>query len=65
MGHIFSPKTADRVVIVFGAAVVCAVLYVSAMWRGSAVADTPSTGGDVQRAIELTLERGAVGYTGG
>ena len=65
MGQILSPNTTHRVVLLLVAAVVCSVLYVSAMWRASAVSYAPSTVGDVQRAIELTVDRGTVGYTGG
>ena len=60
-----SSKTASTVMLLLSAASICALLYVSATWRASQVSDVSWTGGDVERAIELTLDRGAVGYTGG
>ena len=65
MHQFLSSDTTPRLVLLLGAVAVGALLYASAMWRGSVISEVPSTGGAVERAIELTIDRGAVGYTGG
>ena len=42
-----------------------AVLYTAALSSAAGVALTHPESSDVERAFELTLERGLVGYTGG